>query len=144
MIEYILKGESVEDKILHLASLGLRDDARQVMSTQLALKINDSPLTSVSIAQGAGVSIPVSAYIIPLSCRIEPIETEGEIAVLFEPKDELRTLCPELGLGGTVVYLKEGVNTEVTVYVTNLGTTKICLEPGFLLGKIEQVQAVYE
>ncbi len=97
VIEYILKGESVEDKILHLASLGLQDDVRQVMSTQLALKFDDSPLTSVSIAPGAGVSIPVGAYRIPLSCRIEPIETEVEIAVLFEPKEELRTLCPDLG-----------------------------------------------
>ena len=76
-----------------------------------------------------------------LRCKVEPLNLERKIPVLFEP--EVEDVMPfGVTVQTSIINLKKGINTTVSVSVTNTNINEVWLPGRLSIGNLQMVKSV--
>ena len=122
------------------AQSGRTVDAKSVEALSKVLSTADTvSLSSVRVPKEGCVIKAGSVETI--ACKVNSIAVEKRTPVIFEPESE--ELLPDgIKLQPTIVHLKKGANTRVSVMITNTSARDVNLTGRLQLGEIESTASV--
>ena len=118
-------GRTVDSKSLEVLSQVLSEDSVPLSTVRV-------PKEGCTIKAGSVKTIP---------CKIDSIAVEKRTPVIFEPEDS-ELLPPGIELQSTIVYLKKGANTRISVVLTNTSARDLKLSGRLQLGELESTASV--
>ena len=121
------------------AQSGRTVDSKSVEVLSQVLSEDSEPLSSVRVPK-EGCTIKAGT-VKTITGRIDSVAVEKRTPVIFEPENA-ELLPPGIELQSTVVYLKKGANTRVSVVLTNVSARDVKLPGRFQLGEIEPTASV--
>ena len=142
VLEHMIKGDTLHEKLSSLTRLGLQEKETNVLSAQLSQMLDPAPVSPVITPQASRLSVPSNSLGI-IRCKIE-LQLGHDAPVLFEPSEDWSLMHPDIKLHETLIDLRRGQNTEVEVHVTNKGPNDFYFDRNCVIGTIEEVQSLYE